>query len=237
MDRNRVDDADDRRVDRRGFPAERLAGRAPFDHDEHFLVDARADAVDGEDRRAARRVVRVQRLHQHQLRALELAMLLRRNDGPDDLSDLHAAIRNPRSALPDVPPIDDADDARVDRRLGWIKRKARFLAADEEHLVADARADRIDSDQRTSDRLSIRRQRLHDEQREAGKRLVLARGHDVADHARDLHYSLTSTMSMMPTMTASTGQSFIPDAIRAELPLTTSTVSPTPASTVSTATR
>ena len=36
---------------------------------------------------------------------------------------------------------------------------------------------------------------------------------------------------------ASTGQSFMPDAIRAELPLTISTVSPTPASTVSTATR
>src|SRR5262249_23834864 len=43
-------------------------------------------------------------------------------------------------------------------------------------------------------------------------------------------------VSMMPTIAASTGQSFIPEAIRAELPLTMSTVSPTPASTVSTAT-
>ena len=42
---------------------------------------------------------------------------------------------------------------------------------------------------------------------------------------------------MMPTTAASTGQSFIPNAIRAELPLTMRTVSPTPASTVSTATR
>ena len=42
---------------------------------------------------------------------------------------------------------------------------------------------------------------------------------------------------MMPTMAASTGQSFMPEAIRAELPLTISTVSPKPASTVSTATR
>ena len=37
-------------------------------------------------------------------------------------------------------------------------------------------------------------------------------------------------VSMMPTMAASTGQSFRPEAIRAELPLTISTVSPTPAS-------
>jgi hypothetical protein len=43
--------------------------------------------------------------------------------------------------------------------------------------------------------------------------------------------------SMMPTIAASTGQSFSPAAIRAELPLTMSTVSPMPASTVSTATR
>jgi hypothetical protein len=42
-----------------------------------------------------------------------------------------------------------------------------------------------------------------------------------------------STVSTMPMMAASTGQSFRPDAMRAELPLTMSTVSPTPASTVS----
>ena len=44
-------------------------------------------------------------------------------------------------------------------------------------------------------------------------------------------------VSMMPMIAASTGQSFKPDAMRAELPLTMSTVSPTPASTVSMATR
>ena len=69
--------------------------------------------------------------------------------------------------------------------------------------------------------------------------VVLAGGDDVADDAGELHgvYSLSSTVSTMPTMAASTGQSFRPDAMRAELPLTMSTVSPTPASTVSTATR
>ena len=73
-----------------------------------------------------------------------------------------------------------------------------------------------------------------------GEVLVLAGHDDVADDAGELHvrrYSLMSTASMMPTMAASTGQSFRPDAMRAELPLTMSTVSPTPASTVSTATR
>ena len=80
----------------------------------------------------------------------------------------------PRSRSPDVPVIDDADDAGVDRRLGRIERKARFLAAHEEHFFADAGADRVDGDERLSRRLSIRRQRLHEQQREAGQVLVLA---------------------------------------------------------------
>ena len=33
------------------------------------------------------------------------------------------------------------DDAGVDRRFGRMERKARFLAAHEEHLFADAGAD------------------------------------------------------------------------------------------------
>src|ERR1700730_6807355 len=49
--------------------------------------------------------------------------------------------------------------------------------------------------------------------------------------------SSISISSTIPTMAASTGQSFIPEAMRAELPPTMSTVSPNPASTVSTATR
>ena len=119
-----------------------------------------------------------------------------------------------------------------------IERKARFLAADEEHFLADAGADRVDRDERPAGRLALRRQRLDDQQRDAGEVLVLPRDDDVADDAGELHgYSFISIVSMMPTMAASTGQSFRPDAMRAELPLTMSTVSPTPASTVSTATR
>ena len=48
---------------------------------------------------------------------------------------------------------------------------------------------------------------------------------------------ISRVISPKPTIAASTGQSFRPDAMRAELPLTMRTVSPTPASTVSTATR
>ena len=85
---------------------------------------------------AARRVVERQRLHQQQLRALELrgASASRR-----------PCRRRGRSACaltPMVPVIDDADDAGVDGRLGGQKRKRGFLAADEEHVLADAGADR-----------------------------------------------------------------------------------------------
>src|SRR5258705_5885575 len=88
-DRHRVDDADDRGVHGRAFLAERLARRPPFEHDQHFLVHAGADAVHGKHRIAARRVVDVQRLHDHQLGAFELAVLLLRDDGADDSTDLH----------------------------------------------------------------------------------------------------------------------------------------------------
>ena len=87
----------------------------------------------------------------------------------------------------DVPVIDDADDAGVDRRLGGIERKARFLAAHEEHLLADAGADRVDRDERPAGRLAIGRQRLHDQQLDAGEVLVLAGHDDVADDSGQLH--------------------------------------------------
>src|SRR5471030_218801 len=133
--------------------------------------------------------------------------------------------------------IDDADDTRVNRRLGGIEREAGFLPAHEKHFLADARADGVHRDDRAAGRLALGCERLDDEQLDADEVLVLPRHHDIADDARELHYSLISTSSTMPTMEASTGQSFRPAAMRAELPLTTSTVSPTPASTVSMATR
>src|SRR5262245_2618101 len=135
--------------------------------------------------------------------------------------------------------IDDAYDACVRRNLDGIKRKTRFLTADEKHRFPGASANRIDRDERAADVRSIRRNRLQHQQFDPRQVVVLARDDDVADHFRQLHQSpaATSTASTMPTTAASTGQSFIPDAMRAELPLTMRTVSPTPASTVSTATR
>ncbi len=44
--------------------------------------------------------------------------------------------------------IDDADDAGVDRRFHGVERKARFLAANEEHPLAHAGAGRVDGDER-----------------------------------------------------------------------------------------
>ena len=121
-----------------------------------------------------------------------------------------------------------------------IEGKARFLSADEEHFFADAGTDRIDRDERPAGRLAIGCERLHHQQRDPREVLVLVRRDDRADRRGRAACQVTGTVprvSMMPTMAASTGKSFSPDAMRAELPLTMSTVSPTPASTVSTATR
>jgi hypothetical protein len=92
IDGDRIDDGDDGGVDRRAFPAERLAGGPALEDHKHLLRDAGADAVDREQRMAARRVVDVQRLHQQQLRALEFAVLLRRHDGANYTTDLHLVI-------------------------------------------------------------------------------------------------------------------------------------------------
>ena len=62
------------------FLPDRLAGGASFEHDQHLLVHAGADAVHREQFRPARRVFERQRLNEQQLRALELPILLRGDD-------------------------------------------------------------------------------------------------------------------------------------------------------------
>ena len=91
--------------------------------------------------------------------------------------------------LPDIPSIDDADDAGVDRRLGGMERKARFLAADEEHVLADTSADRIHGDERATSRGAGRGQGLNQQQLHAFEVKVLAGGDDVADDSAELHGS------------------------------------------------
>src|SRR5258707_15402654 len=66
-----------------------------------------------------------------------------------------------------IPVVDNADDTRINGGLDWIERKTRFLAADEEHLFADAGADGIDGNQRPPGGLTIRCQRLDNQQLEA----------------------------------------------------------------------
>ena len=68
-----------------------------------------------------------------------------------------------------------------------MKRKAGFLAADEEHGLADARAHRIDRDERTADILAVGANRLHEQQLDAVEVGILAGGDDVADDAGHLH--------------------------------------------------
>ena len=83
--------------------------------------------------------------------------------------------------------IDDADDAGVGGRFGGQERKRRFLAADEEHVLAHAGADRVERDERPAGGLAIGRHRLQHEQLVAVERGVLDGRDDVADDARDLH--------------------------------------------------
>src|SRR5262249_7605872 len=123
--------------------------------------------------------------HRCSTAAREAASLLRTCDA----SASRPRCRRPaRFALPDVPAINDSDDAGVDRWFGGVKRKARFFAAHEKHELADPRATRIDRDQRAADRLTVWRQRLNDQQLDAGQVVVLAGRNDVADHSRYLHW-------------------------------------------------
>src|SRR5580765_795385 len=140
-----------------------------------------------------------------------------RKEGPKEAfrTSLSAILQFCNSAISrfQVPVVDDANDTGIDGRFDGIVREAGFLASYEEHDFAHASADGIDGDERPAGRLAFRRQRLHDEQRQARQTFVLASDHDVADHAGQVHQSVTSTVSTMPTIAASTGVSFRPDAI------------------------
>src|SRR6188508_269021 len=59
-----------------------------------------------------------------------------------------------RLPLPDRPVIDDADNRGVGRWLDGIERKGGLAAAYEEHVLADAGADRVERDQRAAGRVA-----------------------------------------------------------------------------------
>ena len=145
-----IDDADDRRVDRRAAPAEGVAGGLAFDHHQHALADAGADRVDRQQHRPARLTLGRLRLHEQQLRALELAVLLRGDDRADDRG--RSASRRPRS---DIHRVHDADNRGVGRDGRGMERERGFGAADEEHVLADAGARRVGRHQRAAERRAV----------------------------------------------------------------------------------
>ena len=76
----------------------------------------------------------------------------------------------------------------VDGRLDGIERERRFAAADEEHELADARAGGVGGDERAAGRLALfGPSGCSTSSFSAVQRGILARRHDIADDARDLH--------------------------------------------------
>src|SRR3954454_5663764 len=67
-----------------------------------------------------------------------------------------------RAGSRQVPVIDDADDRGVGGRFGGIEREGGLAAADEEHVLSYARADRIERHQRAACGLTGWRERLED---------------------------------------------------------------------------
>ena len=106
------------------------------------------------------RAVERERLHQQELRAVELLVLLGGDDRADDAGELHGWMSAAPGGAPsrlDRPVIDDADDARVDRGLGRMEREAGFPARARRTRARRTRADRIGRDEHAPGRARRRR--------------------------------------------------------------------------------
>jgi len=88
VDVHAVNDTNHGSVNRRTLAAERFSGGSTFNDDQHFFVNAGTDGIDREQRHALRLVVERHRLDEQELGTFELAVLVRRDDGSDDTSDL-----------------------------------------------------------------------------------------------------------------------------------------------------
>jgi hypothetical protein len=84
--------------------------------------------------------------------------------------------------LPEVPRIDDADDPRVRGHFGRMKRKTGLFSTYEEHVLADAGADRVGRNDDAPDGLTRRRDRLHEQQRHAIEGVVPHAHHHRSDN-------------------------------------------------------
>ena len=120
-------------------------------------------------RRAARRVVEVQRLHQQQLGALELPVLLRRRPPlPDDAIAICIVID--LQSDPDSSTSSDRRCRRCRRRPEARRDRTGKLASlprTKNTSSPTPAPTASDGDERPADRLVIGRQRLHDEQLDA----------------------------------------------------------------------
>ena len=158
----------------------------------------------------------------------ELPVLLGGHDRPDNSCERHDSVSQ-WSTMPTTPASAGTSSGRNGKLASFPRTKN--TVSPTRHPPRPRR--------RASARPAVRRRRsAAGSKRPAVQVVVLPCDDHIADHGCKLHQSPadTSTASTIPTIAASTGQSFNPAAIRAELPLTISTVSPTPASTVSTAT-
>ena len=163
-----IDDADDRRIDRRRLlPSASPAALPSITTSTLSPTPAPTESIASSADAARLVIVERQRLHQQQLGALELPVLLGGDDRADDAGDLHGGLacyryRPVRCQWSTIPTI-----ARVGRRLGGIERKGGLAAADEEHVLADAGADRVERDQRAAGRLADGGERLQHQQLDA----------------------------------------------------------------------
>src|ERR1700752_1280764 len=89
IDINMVNNADNSGIDRRSLSTDRLARGAAFDDQQYLFVHACADRINGQQRRAPRRILQRHRLDEQQLRAFEVPVLLRGDDGSDDARERH----------------------------------------------------------------------------------------------------------------------------------------------------
>ena len=90
-------------------------------------------------------------------------------------------------ALRHVTFVDDPDDRRVGRRLTRVERKGGLPASHKEHFLADAGTDRVESNDRSSDRIAGCVDWLQEQERDAGEVGVFERRDDVPDDASELH--------------------------------------------------
>src|SRR5262245_24338586 len=143
--------------------------------------------------------------------------------------------------------VDDSDDAGVSGHEVGQERERRLAAL---HVDDDLPGPGPDSVRRQDGRAAIRQGSAHGLKHEelgTGEPRVLVRRDDASHHASEVHDpTLTAgpqgfrpsraTVSTMPTMDASVGESFVRAVIRADEPVTIRPTSPLPAWTVSTAT-